>query len=214
MTQFILTSDIERGVVYSFKVRAKNIHGWGEWSDQTQIKAAGPPYLSPQCMTENKIDGTILLSWYNPDNNSEDLTSQEIEIQTYDGDFLPDPTNCPTLDLKVQDCTFTMSMLTSTPYNLVFGDLVVARARTTNFYGTSQWSQLNTQGAIIKQVPTKMGPISVLSKTETEITLSWSTLNGQEATGNSEILAYNLYWDKGSTSQPNIKVVSTLDTEF
>jgi hypothetical protein len=80
MTAFILTSDIERGVTYYFKVRAKNIHGWGEWSDQTQIKAAGPPYQSPSCQSENLLDGTILLSWFDPDNNSEDLTSQEIEI--------------------------------------------------------------------------------------------------------------------------------------
>lgn len=73
--------------------------------------------------------------------------------------------------MLVRDCTFTMSMLTSSPYNLAFDDLVVARVRTTNFYGTSEWSQPNELGARIKQVPTKMGPISVISKTETEITL-------------------------------------------
>jgi hypothetical protein len=62
----------------------------------------------------------------------------------------------------VDNCIFTMIMLTSAPYNLAFDELVVARARTTNFYGTSDWSVLNTDGARIKQVPTKMGPISVL----------------------------------------------------
>lgn len=40
-----------------------------------------------------------------------------------------------------------------------------------------------------------MGPISVMSKTETEITLTWSSITGV-ATGNSEITSYNLYWDK------------------
>jgi len=45
--------------------------------------------------------------------------------------------------------------------------------------------------------PSQMGPISVISKTETEITLSWGSLTGI-ATGNSEITAYNLYWDNNS----------------
>lgn len=35
MTDFTLTSDIVRGETYSFKVRAKNIHGYGEFSEQT-----------------------------------------------------------------------------------------------------------------------------------------------------------------------------------
>lgn len=39
-----------------------------------------------------------------------------------------------------------------------------------------------------------MGPLSIISKTETEITVAWSELTGT-LTGNSEILSYNLYWD-------------------
>lgn len=39
-----------------------------------------------------------------------------------------------------------------------------------------------------------MGPLSVVSKTETEITFAWSELTGS-LTGNSDILSYNLYWD-------------------
>lgn len=107
-----------------------------------------------------------------------------------------------------------MNVLTSWPYNLQFDELVVIRARTTNFYGTSDWSEPNILGATIKQVPTMMGPISVLSKTETEITLSWATLQGVQATGNEEIISYNLYWDNSVASEPNIKVISTLETQF
>lgn len=39
-----------------------------------------------------------------------------------------------------------------------------------------------------------MGPLSVVSKTETEISFAWSELTGS-LTGNSDILSYNLYWD-------------------
>jgi hypothetical protein len=55
-----------------------------------------------------------------------------------------------------------------------------------------------------------MGPLSVLSKTETEITLAWSPLIGV-ATGNSVITSYNLYWDNNSGTV-NILVVSGLMT--
>jgi hypothetical protein len=58
------------------------------------------------------------------------------------------------------------------------------------------------------QIPSQMGPISVISKTETEITLSWSSITGI-ATGNSEITSYNLYWDNGN-GDINIIVVQGL----
>ena len=44
-----------------------------------------------------------------------------------------------------------------------------------------------------------MGPISVVSKTETMIELAWSEVSGV-ATGNSVITAYKLYWDDNSGS--------------
>lgn len=43
-TEFVVTSEITRGEIYGFRVRAANIHGVGEWSDTTQIKSAGIPY--------------------------------------------------------------------------------------------------------------------------------------------------------------------------
>ena len=57
-----------------------------------------------------------------------------------------------------------------------------------------------------------MGPISVISKTETEITLSWSSLTGV-ATGNSEITAYNLYWDNNSGTVDKL-IVSGLVNQY
>jgi hypothetical protein len=57
-----------------------------------------------------------------------------------------------------------------------------------------------------------MGPISVTSKTETDIALSWSSLTGV-ATGNSAITSYNLYWDNHSGTT-NMLVVSALVTQF
>jgi hypothetical protein len=33
-------TDVEGGKTYKFRVRAQNIHGWGEFSDYVEIKAA------------------------------------------------------------------------------------------------------------------------------------------------------------------------------
>jgi hypothetical protein len=87
-----------------------------------------------------------------------------------------------------------MENLTDAPYNLAFDQLVSARVRAFNDFGIGEWSEFNSLGAHIRQTPSKMGPLSVVSKRETEITLSWSELTGA-ATGNSDILSYNLYWD-------------------
>jgi hypothetical protein len=57
-----------------------------------------------------------------------------------------------------------------------------------------------------------MGPISVISKNETEILLSWSAISGVSA-GNSPLTAYNLYWDNNS-GVVSIKVYSGLATNF
>jgi hypothetical protein len=59
-----------------------------------------------------------------------------------------------------------------------------------------------------------MGPISVLQKTESEITLAWAPLDGSIQTGDSEILAYNLYWDNASEELPTIRLLSSLETQF
>jgi hypothetical protein len=39
----IKTLDVQGGLVYQFRVRAQNIHGWGAYSDSVEIKAAQIP---------------------------------------------------------------------------------------------------------------------------------------------------------------------------
>ena len=42
-TSTILTSEVVAGQTYRLRVRASNLHGWGEYSDELQVKAAGLP---------------------------------------------------------------------------------------------------------------------------------------------------------------------------
>jgi Fibronectin type III domain len=57
-----------------------------------------------------------------------------------------------------------------------------------------------------------MGPLSIINNTITEITLAWSALT-DISTGNSEILAYSLYWDENS-GLANIRLIKDLVTLF
>ena len=79
-----------------------------------------------------------------------------------------------------------------------FDDLIVVRVKSENVYGQSTaYSPLNVGGARVRTTPGKMGPLSVTSNSETEVTLVWSPLVGT-STGNSDITQYHVYWDANS----------------
>ena len=56
-------------------------------------------------------------------------------------------------------------------------------------------------------------PVVDPASTDTQIVLTWPTLSGALATGNSPIISYNLYWDAG-TGTPNIELTDSLITSF
>jgi len=59
-----LLSDVEPGTFYQFKVRAKNIHGWGEWSEFVSIRAADAPDKPPTVRTTiDEATGGIWITW-------------------------------------------------------------------------------------------------------------------------------------------------------
>ena len=83
-----------------------------------------------------------------------------------------------------------MSILLSTKYNLVQGNLVVAKIAAENQMGTSSYSSPNTVGALIEVVPTKPVAITKGSQTtESQIQLVITPLSGT-ATGGAPIITY------------------------
>ena len=144
------------------------------------------------------VTGGVLISWSQPDDNSQTLISFTILIGSTDGvTFFEDETDCSGVDPLVTQCLVPMTTLTAAPFNLQFDQLVLVKAHSTNFFGVGPDSNVNIDGVKIMKIPSQMGPISVISKTETEITLAWSSITGV-ATGNSEITTYNLYWDNSN----------------
>lgn len=95
LTQFTLTSDIQRGETYEFRLRAFNIYEWGAWSDTTLIKAAGIPFTpTPVTTSFDPITGGVILSWFAPHDNSQNIEEYFVEIQSAGLDWFEDSLHC------------------------------------------------------------------------------------------------------------------------
>jgi len=105
-----------------------------------------------------------------------------------------------------------MSVFTSLPFNYVFDDLIRIKATSTNFFGTAVFSQINTVGAKVRQVPDKMSQPFLVTRTKTTMTVRWNILNAP-ATGNSNILSYNLFWNNGN-GDLTTQLVDSLVTDY
>jgi hypothetical protein len=60
-TTFIVSS-VTSGQVYSFRMQAKNIYGWGQYSDILTIAAAGVPEQMAIPTTSN-VGTNIVVAW-------------------------------------------------------------------------------------------------------------------------------------------------------
>ena len=69
------------GTFYSFRVRAANIHGFGEFSETFSVKAAG---IADQVLTVTTsidvVTGGVTIDWVTPHDGSQEITSYLVEI--------------------------------------------------------------------------------------------------------------------------------------
>jgi len=105
-----------------------------------------------------------------------------------------------------------MSDLIQSPYSYSFNDVVYVRVASTNLGGTSDYA-LNLVGATIRQAPSAVATPTVVSYSDIYANISWAALTG-DATGQSPITAYNLYWNAGSGTVPSTLVTSALITSY
>jgi len=105
-----------------------------------------------------------------------------------------------------------MSTLTAAPYSYAFDDLVLVRVLASNLYGDSAYGY-NTGTARIRSIPDKMPNITIDSYSDIEIVISWASLTGV-ASGNSDIVSYNLYWNAGNSTTADTLVTDTLTNTF
>lgn len=75
------TSGLTVGTNYKFRIRARNIHGWGIVSSESIIKAAQAPSQVPSVATSiHSTNGAVVISWSAPSSNGETISSYLIEV--------------------------------------------------------------------------------------------------------------------------------------
>ena len=196
---FTVSSGILKGFLYTFRLQAKNIYGWGAYSTTTDFAAAGVPYkMDPPVTAVDPSDGLkILTTWVAPYDNSDAISAYKIRFLAFDGVFY-ETSECSGVGAPVS-CSVAMTTFRAAPFNLVLNSLLKSVVSATNTNGYGDESEANFAGALIQTVPTQMAsPTRNILTTSSLLAVDWQALTSTTDTGNSPINSYNLQWDKGS----------------
>lgn len=172
--------------------------------------------MSAAVTSVDSTTGGVQISWVAPNNGQDTITSYTIQIANAAGTTWTASASCDgassTVILALK-CIVPMSELTAAPYTLTFDSLVQVRIAATNSFGTSTWSTTNTAGARIRRIPDTMVAPTIVSYSDTAITVSWTALVSP-ANGNSDIVSYSLKWDNGAATTPSIELTNVLTTSY
>jgi hypothetical protein len=223
-TTYTVTSGVSAGSLYRFRIRAKNMWGWGEYSDVLVVTPSAAPDKMDAIVTSIVAEsGAVLLVWTAPSDNSAAITQYKVEIHDHDGAAWNEETvNCDASDATIMaafNCSIPMSALIVSPFSLVQGDLVTARASALNSNGWSTVSDSNIGGAYVMTAPTRMNdPVRDADSSDSQIIVSWDALTEATDTGGATVTSYGLEWDSGTNgatwSELAGHTVATLATSF
>jgi len=109
---------VTEGTSYQFKVRAANKWGFGNFSNVVSILAAGVPEQVTSVSTAiDPTTGGVKISWTEPDDNYDSITSYTVEVKDSGGVWQDDLTNCDgsqPLILAQLYCIIPMSVFSGT----------------------------------------------------------------------------------------------------
>lgn len=194
--------------------------GWGTPSPVFAIKAAREPGVPDAPTTSiDPITGGIAISWVAPDARGDPITAYKIEIANKAGNAWLTDVQCNGASQSVVDsraCVVNMTTLTGSTFLYEFNDVVYVKVSASNAFGFGDVSPASAStGARIRSVPQAMAaPTEDPSSTDKTLTLNWVALSGAQA-GNSDVIAYSLYWDNGvSSAEASIALTDALVTKF
>lgn len=166
-----VTSGVTAGGLYVFRYRAKNMYGWGPFSEPVTLKAARQPeQITPPPVTviENSY---VKITWDYPEDNADSVVEYEILLRGGDyAKFFLETTFCDGKNPAVvlmRYCHVPMTTLRAEPFNLKFQDYIVVKVRARNALGWSVYSELNDLETQVQVEPSQMGPVSRGSLTST-----------------------------------------------
>lgn len=141
-TSTIAVDDVLQGESYQFQIRARNIYGFGPFSDVVTVVASAVPGEPDIALTTTQATG-IVISFFAPDNNGATITGYTILFEGLDGKFYDNPECDATLTPGTNgyfSCTASFLSLRSAPFDLVYGSLVSVIVQSTNKIGTGEFS--------------------------------------------------------------------------
>ena len=217
-----ITEGIVAGTEYQIRIRALNIYGWGQFSQEPYftIVASGIPQVMDPVQIEYSQATVVKVSWTSPYSNSEMIQAYEILFRTSAGEFKASDLCDGSLSTVVAslECFLPLTTLRSSPFNLEFDSLIVAKARAYNQFGWAEFNQQNVEGARIQTEPGKVQRVELILETSTlrSLELEWPAVVQD---GNSPIDSYNLQvlesglWSdlKGHEGQEDLATSATAD---
>ena len=97
-----------------------------------------------------------------------------------------------------------MATLREDPFFLEQGDQVTAIVRAVNLIGEGSFSEPNSVGSAIEDIPGQMSaPMRGPETSETQLHILWSEID-ESLTGGATIDSYNVQWDQGSGEQEDL----------
>lgn len=91
-------------------MRARNIYGYGVFSNPQVIEASDVPDV--MAVISTSIVGTqVKFTWVAPFDNYDPITQYDLQIRKADGTFYADGVNCPGTPVSQTDCSIEMATL-------------------------------------------------------------------------------------------------------
>ena len=127
------------GTLYNFRVYARNKYGPSTFSSIANVYASAIPETANAPIT-SLDDIYAKISWELPNAHSLPVTAYQILILQKDGVTWTESSSCLGTNSTIisnKYCKVSMISLRSSPYNLVLGDTVFAKIKSSNLIGWS-----------------------------------------------------------------------------
>lgn len=111
---------LSSGSDYIFKVRARNVYGYGPFSPEVTIRASDVPDTMETLSTMQILD-YLVVTWAEPHNGGDSIDLYEIQLLTPQGNFV-ESTSCTGAYANGPSCTFQHDYLRNT-YGFIAGDI-------------------------------------------------------------------------------------------
>ena len=181
----MISSGLTSGFSYTFRYRARNIYGWGDFSQLgSAIMSGVPSAVTNVIVSQDSASTKIVVTWSAPSSTGGNgilITQYNVVIQGSDSNFYSDsiqwsPTSSTTLTSRTW--SFEMLTLLSSPFSLTQGSSINVKVSAQNSVGVGSYSSVNSGSVIVQNVPSQPSvPIKDIEGTYQSVVQASAMLN-------------------------------------